>query len=195
MSEGVPGTYRAKTALEICKNVPIGDEAKAILTKDLSPRQFLDVLIDQGLFNDAVRFMAFALPKRESVWWGLRCAQQAYGASPAPEPMAKALKATDLWLNAPNEDNRRGAMTAAEVAGFGTPAGCAALAAFFSGGSMGPANVQAIPPGETLVPQAVAGAVMLAVVVVEPEKAEEKNRRFLSQGFEVANGSSRWGGR
>lgn len=195
MSDGPPGTYRAKTALEISRNVSLGEEAKELLQDDLGPREFIDLLMAKGLFNDAVRFMAFALPKRESIWWGLCCAQQAYDPQPPPEPAAKALKAADTWLIAPNDDNRRAAMAAAEEAGFGTPAGSAALAAFFSGGSLGPANVQTVAPGETLTPQAVAGAVMLSAVLNQPEKASEKNQRFISHGFQVASGQSRWGGR
>ena len=38
----------------------------------------------------------------------------------------------------------------------------------------------------------VAGAVMLAAVQSEPEKAPEKYQKFLAQGIEVAKGNQRW---
>jgi hypothetical protein len=193
MSDGSLGTYRARTAIEIAKNVVLSDEAKALLSNDLSPPGFINLLIEKELFIDALKFMAFALPKRESIWWGLCCAQQAYSPTPPCEKAKKALTAADTWLLAPNDENRRAAMAAAENAGFGTPAGSAALAVFFSGGSMGPANVQAVAPPETLSPQAVSGAVMLSAVMQEPEKMVEKQRRFLAHGFDVALGKSRWG--
>jgi hypothetical protein len=83
-------------------------------------------------------------------------------------------------------------MAAAEAAGLDTPAGCAAVAAFWSGGSLGPPNVPVIPPGESLTAKGVAGAVMLAAVLTEPEKTPEKYRRFLAHGVEVAKGANRW---
>ncbi|MDX2039321.1 MAG: hypothetical protein SFX72_21920 [Isosphaeraceae bacterium] len=194
MSDGPQGTYRAKTAAEITELVALSDDAKSLLEPGATPRQFIDRLMEKALWIDAVKFMAFALPKREAIWWGLVCARQAYESQPPPEPAAKALEAADTWLLAPNDDNRRAAMAAAEVAGFGTPAGSAALAAFFSGGSLGPANVPAVPPPETLTPQAVAGAVMLSAVLEKPELAPKKHERFVTQGFDVAAGKSRWGG-
>jgi hypothetical protein len=45
--------------------------------------------------------------------------------------------------------------------------------------------VAAIPPAEHLTAKAVAGAVMLAAVQAEPEKAPEKYRWFLTQASEV----------
>jgi hypothetical protein len=92
----------------------------------------------------------------------------------------------------PSEENRRQAMPAAEQATFGTPAGCAAVAAFWSGGSLGPPNVPPIPPGEYLTAHGVAGAIMLAAVSSEPEKAPEKYRSFLALGIEVGNGKQPW---
>jgi hypothetical protein len=57
---------------------------------------------------------------------------------------------------------------------------------------MGPANVAAIPPAENLSGNAVAGAVMIAVVVKEPQKAPEKYKSFLGRGIEIANGKNLW---
>ena len=114
------------------------------------------------------------------------------GGTGVPPAAAGALKTAERWVVDPTEENRQAAMPAAEAAPFGTAAGCAALAAFFSGGSLGPPNVPAIPPAETLTGDAVAGAVMMAVVVKEPEKAPEKYRAFLSRGIEIANGKNLW---
>ena len=65
-------------------------------------------------------------------------------------------------------------------------------AAFWSGGSLAPANVPAVPPGETLTAQAAAGAAMSAAALTEPAKAAEKHRKFLALGIDVANGKNQW---
>ena len=102
------------------------------------------------------------------------------------------MKAAEKWTSDPSEDNRRAAHAAAEAGAMGSPAGCAALAAFFSGGSLAPPTVAAVPPGETLTAQAATGAVLLAVVLTEPHKAVEKYRKFFALGVDVGNGVNKW---
>src|SRR5277367_4061671 len=127
----------------------LGDKAMALLKPDYHPREYVRLLADNKLFPDAVRFLAHALPKREAVWWGWVSARRSSGASPPPLIKA-ALAATETWIAQPTEENRRAAHEAGKAADFGTPAGCAALAAFFSGGSLAPAHAPAVPPGEHL---------------------------------------------
>lgn len=181
----------AKTAAEVCKHFPLGEDAKKLLRDGLTPAAFLDALIEKHQFPDAVRFLAHALPKREAVWWACLCTRAVAGSS-APPKISAALQTAEKWVVDPSEENRRAAMPAAEAAEFKTPAGCAAVAAFWSGGSLGPPNVPVVPPGEYLTAHGVAGAVMLAAVQPEPEQAAEKYRKFLAQGIEVAKGTQRW---
>jgi hypothetical protein len=181
----------AKTAADICKNFKLEEPAKKLLRDDMSPRQFFDVLMEQQQYLDAVRLLAYGLPKQEAVWWACQCARSIAGATPPPK-IAAALDAAEKWVADPSEDNRRAAQTAAEAAEMGTPAGCAAIAAFWSGGSLGPPNVPVVPPGEYLTAHGVAGSVMLAAVQTEPVKAPEKYRKFFDLGVAIATGSNRW---
>jgi len=181
----------AKTAAEVCKHFPLGEEAKKLMKDSQPPAPFLDTLIQKEQFPDAVRFLAHALPKREAVWWACLCSRSVAGASPPPK-VAAALQAAEKWVVDPSEDNRRAAMPAAEAAELKTSAGCSAMAAFWSGGSLGPPNAPVVPPGEHLTAHGAASAVMLAAVQSEPEKAPEKYRKFLAQGIDVAKGTSKW---
>ena len=169
----------------------LGEEAMALLRPDLHPLDFVALLMEKALFPDAVRFVAHALPKREAVWWGWVCARRAAGENPPPKIRA-ALDATERWVAQPNEDNRRSAMAAAQKAELGTAAGCAGLAAFFSGGSLAPPDAPAVPPGEFLAAKAVSGAVIFAAVAKEPEKAPERFKSFVAQGVEVTNRVKLW---
>lgn len=190
MSTGTLTKVTAKTAAEVCKLFPLGDEAKPLLRDTLAPRQFLDLLVEKQQFLDAVRFLAHALPKREAVWWACLCARVT--APTPPPPQAAAVQAAERWVADPSEANRRAAQAAAEKAEMNNPAGCAAMAAFWSGGSLAPPNVPVVPPGETLTAHGVTGAVLLAAVASEPQKAPEKHRKFLALGVEVGNGTNRW---
>src|SRR5437899_8668487 len=112
----------AKTAAEVCKHFPLGEDAKKLLRDGLTPAQFLDILIEKQQFPDAVRFLAHALPKREAVWWACLCSRAAGGSNPPPQ-IGAALQTAEKWVVDPSEENRRAAMPAAEAAEFKTPAG------------------------------------------------------------------------
>ncbi len=169
----------------------LGEEAMALLRADLHPLDFVALLMEKALFPDAVRFIAHALPKREAVWWAWVCARRSAGENPQPKIKA-ALDATEKWIAQPNDDNRRSAMAAAQEAELGTAAGCAGLAAFFSGGSLAPPDAPPVPPGEFLAAKAVSGAVIFAAAARQPERAPERFRSFVAQGVEVTNRVKLW---
>jgi len=175
----------------ICAVAELNEEAVALMRPDAHPRDYVALLMDRQLFADAVRFLAHALPKREAVWWAWACARRTAGEQPTPKIKA-ALDACEKWIMEPSEDNRRAAMAAAQLAGISTASGCAALSVFFSGGSLGPPDAPAVPPGEYLTAKTVAGSVIMAAVSQEPEKGPEKFRSFVAQGIAVTNQIKLW---
>jgi hypothetical protein len=182
----------------LCAAAEVSEDAAALLAASLaaSPaeppqRAFVATLVERELFNDAIAFLAHALPRREAVWWAWVCARKASGPQPAPKIRA-VLDATERWIVQPTEDNRRQAMHFAQIAEFGNPAGCAALGAFFSGGSLSPAEAPPVPPGDFMTAKAVAGSVTMAAVITEPEKAPEKFQEFVRLALEVADRTKLW---
>lgn len=182
----------ARTLIEFCALAELGDEARALLKPSHRPREYVELLAERELFPDAVRFLAHALPKREGIWWAWVCAKRAEGEAP-PAALKGALDATERWITQPTDENRRAAMRAAEAATFGTAAGCTALAVFFSGGSLGPPDQAVVPPGEFMSAKALTGAVKLAAVSKDPDKAPEKFRGFIAQGLDVVSKLKLWG--
>jgi len=177
--------------MAICSVAELGEPALALARPDLHPTAFLAQLVEKKLYPDAVRFLAHALPKREAVWWAWMCARRTAGES-APAPVRAALDATEKWIAHPGESQRRAAKAAADAAGLDCPAGCAGLAAFFSGGSLAPPEAPPVPPGEFLTAKAVSGAVVFAAVATEPENAPEKFQNFVAQALDVANRVHLW---
>ena len=163
----------------------------ALMRPDQKPPEFVSLLMDNKLYPDAVRFLAHALPKREAVWWGWMSARRAAGDHPPPKIKA-ALEATEKWIAQPNEENRRAAHAAAQVAEFSTAAGCAGLGAFFSGGSMAPPEAPVVPPGDYLTAKAISGAVNFAAMGGPPKEAPEKFKSFVAQGVDVARRIKLW---
>jgi hypothetical protein len=141
--------------------------------------------------EDAVRFLAHLLPNREGVLWAWSCAKSA-APGDASALLRASLAATEKWIAQPNDENRRAAMSAAQEAEVGTPAGAAGLAAFLSGESLAPPGAHPVLPAEHLASKAVAASIMLSAVSSEPEKAPAKYREFLMRGFELAQRTHLW---
>jgi len=175
------------TASAVCSLVELDEEAKQLLQDDAVPAQYLQRLIEQQLYPDAVRFLAVALPKREAIWWACLCTRQTLSESPSPADL-RAIELAEAWVYKPTEDNRQLTMPAAEATQFKTPAGWAAVAAFWSGGNISPAVGAIVPPAEDLTGKAVIGAVMLAAVQGGADKVKANYQLFLKKGIHIANG-------
>ena len=191
MSQGTLTKVTARTAAEVCRAFKLGDDAKKLLRDGQTPRAFLDELMAKKHYPDAIRFLAFALPRREAIWWACQCARQAYGGGAEPK-IAAALTASEKWVVDPSDANRRTAFAAAQAAEIGNPAGSTGAAVFFSGGSLAPPNVPEVKPPDDATAKAAAGAVLLAAVLKEPEKLVVKYQKFLALGIDVGNGANRW---
>lgn len=177
----------APSAHLICQQLELEDEAKQLLNSEQTPLQYLLLLVENKAFPDAIRFLAMALPKREAVWWACVSARGSITDKTKPQVIA-ALTAAEAWVYQPTEENRRGAMALAEATEFNGAGSWAAVAAFWSGGSMSPPDAPIIPPSEDLTAKAVAGAVMLAVAEMDPEKADDNYKKLLMQGIDIAKG-------
>ncbi len=182
MSSSEPGTKPIVTTRELCERAKLGEDAKALLKDEHTPRQFLELLIGKELYLDAIRLLAYVLPKREAVGWGCLCVRHSLGTEDASK-ISETHVAVERWVSNPDEGNRRAAKIAADKEGLESPSASLALAAFFSGGSIAPANLEPVAPADHLTPQFVAGTIIVSALKNQPEKAPEKYRVFLQKGM------------
>jgi hypothetical protein len=162
-----------------------------LVSAEHTPSQAADALMQGGHHMAALKLLAWALPRREAVWWAAEFVAGHLDEKAAPEEKA-ALVAAHRWVVGQTEEDRRAAEAAAAAVDYGTPAGQAAIAACWSGGSLAPPKMAVVPPPEHLLPKAAANAVMLSVLQGEPKKAGEKFRAALALAGDVADGKSRW---
>src|SRR5262245_58528529 len=167
--------------VHLARRAGLEEDLLALVTPGLAPLQAVDRLVEAGQLQAAIRLWAWVLGRREAVWWASQCVRLSLTDQDAPTERA-AVEAAEAWAAAPSEENRRRAEAAATAVNFGTPGGCAALAAFWSCGSLAPPKLQVVPPPEHLLPGAVANSVLLAAVKREPEKAGEEDRAVLAVG-------------
>jgi hypothetical protein len=179
-------------AEDVCRTLALADESREQLKQDLTVRQFAGVLLEAELFGDAMKALARALPKREAVWWACLCIRRTFKQGEL-EGKDAPLLAAERWVRNPSEANRRAAGQAAEAQNHETPQALAAQAAFWSGGSLAPPEVeQVVPPGEGFTSMGAAAATTLAPAMKEPERMAERYREFLSLAEAVDSGADRW---
>jgi hypothetical protein len=163
-----------------------GAAAEGLYRPELSPAAFLSALLGAKLFPEAIRLLASVLPRPDAVVWALACVRDGLGPTLGVKAIA-ALTAVDKWLSSPSDANARSAGSASEAAGTGTPAGCLASAVFYSGSSISPTGSAVVAPPAQLPSALIAGAVLLAAVAREPEKAVERFTEYVQRGIAQAN--------
>jgi hypothetical protein len=178
----------APSAQEICALATAGG-FNLTAPDGVSPTQYLNDLVAAKNLGDAVQFFAFALPPREAVWWACICSRDTLR-DPVPQPLQDAVDAAEKWVRNPTDEHRRAAMARAQATDLKSPAAWAAVAAFWSGGSLAPENLPEVPAPAHLTGCAVAGAVMLAAVKSEPQFADKKRTRYLASAIDIANGGN-----
>jgi hypothetical protein len=165
----------------------LSDDAKAAIAATGRCDAALEALLHANLDVDALRMIAFALPPREGVWWAWTAATHA-SRLPAAKAMTAelqgALAATEQWIANPDDEHRRAAWKAAQHAGLETSAGSAAAAAYFTGGSVAPADIAPIPPPPAI-HAALAFVSVIAASATDSAQFAPMARAFVAQGLTV----------
>ena len=189
VSQSVPTKLDAGSLSEILPRVAPSPPAAACLHGVTAPEAALERLAASGFEAEAARLAAHALRRREAVWWACQCAL--HTAPPDLSPAHRAAReAAEEWVRKQTDELRRRAMAQAQAGSFATPEAWAAVAAFWSGGSMAPPDQPAVPPAAHLTGTAVAGAVALAAVRGRPERQRARLSRFLDSAREIARGGA-----
>jgi hypothetical protein len=177
----------AAKASDVCARFHLDDAAKKFLRPEMSPRQFVETLLEQKQYLAGADFMAHALPAREAIWWGCLCLQHTCGENLEPWERV-ACKAAVKWVLQPSEENRVAAKRPADLLGLASPAGALATAANQTGGSLTPPGSPVVPPSPYAPGAAVAIAVKVASTKGDPAKIAFNQRALIELGIGIAEG-------
>jgi hypothetical protein len=178
----------AKAAAPVADAARLDAKALLLLRPEQPPREFVEALARQELYRDAVRFLAFALPPREAVWWACLGTLMLQAGHLHKED-ALALTAAVRWVLEPNEAHRQEAEARVNE---GTPAGLVARAVAWTGGSVRPPSLPALAPGPDFPHRSVFLALMRAVTAGPADKLPERFRQAVALGMHVARGHYSW---
>jgi hypothetical protein len=151
---------------------------------DRAPTDHARHLLGSARPQEAIAFLAYLLPRREAVWWARQCVAALLG----PAADSDALRAADLWVKGPDEENRQ---TALQLGASGDPKAAPtwlARAAAWSGGSMCPPDLTPLPAPPTACAQAVNAAIMLAASAGDPLGVMKRIAACADAGIRFAEG-------
>lgn len=188
MTSALPKLAQADLATVVAR-ATLPPEAELRLRGCTDIEAALDRLEAAGFALEAVRVLAHALPKRESVWWACMCAS-ATAPSGLPEPDQLARQNAEQWVRRQTDDFRRAAMEFAETGGCTTAEAWTGIAAFWSGDSIASPGQPPIAPLPYQAGSAVAAAVSLAAVRGDGKRYPDRLRRFLGSGRDIASGGN-----
>ncbi|HEY8506468.1 MAG TPA: hypothetical protein VIL46_17935 [Gemmataceae bacterium] len=179
------------TAAEVCRLFKLSPLGATLLKPEHAAPEFFDLLVEAGLYADARRLLAHALPPRRAVWWAGLCLTDSARQKPLAEAAERdALDAAVRWAAQPCEATRRAAEKAGWAARPTTAAGNLAMAAFLSGGSISRPGLPAVLPKPHLCGRLCGVAVYLASVRFDPARYKDHLRDYLAVGREVAQGKN-----
>lgn len=175
------------TAAALCRGLPLSAPARQLLGADLEPQAYVDLLVKEQLFLDAIRVLSRGLPPREAVFWACLCTRQLLPCPRQTLDQQAALRAAAAWVLQPSEPSRLAAREAGEKAKLSTPAGCAALAAFWS------ADHTSDPEeSKHLAVRAAGAAVMIAAASGPVANLAQRYHQFVDLGLKIAAGTCSW---
>jgi hypothetical protein len=176
----------ALTTKEIIENA-ILSSAACRLAKDkdeMPPAEYMKLLEEQGMYQDAIRFLGHKLEPKKAVEWAVKAVRELQGPDQV-EANRASLEASETWIKAPSDGARYAAKEAADKSGVTTPADCAALAVYLAGDSISLPDSPKVSPPPYAAQRMASGAVEIAVVTHEPQHAEQRYKRALELGREM----------
>ncbi len=189
MLKKIPNTNIAS----IIERYQLTDEAKAVLLPKISPEQAIDILVKEKLFNDAIQFIAHALPMIDGIYWASEAVS--LRRNEWSNTQLQAINSAKHWLQQPNETNRIRANQLADRVGLEEAPAWVAKAVYWSGtGSIVSPELPAVMPPNFLYGHAVAAAISIAAAVPEWQQEDMGYKKFylavIEKGINIAKGAS-----
>ncbi len=188
MLKKIPNTNIAS----IIERYQITEEALAVVSPKMLPKQAIDTLIDKKLYNDTIQFLAHALPMMDGIYWASEALS--LRKNEWNDAQLQTINSAINWLQQPNETNRIRANQLAERIGLEEAPAWVAKAVYWSGtGSIVAPELPSVMPPAFLYGHAIAAAISIAAAVPEWQQSDIGFEKFylavIEKGINIAQGA------
>ena len=181
--ESFPGLL-SRQAEDIFKLFKVSKAVPERLTqKDISSEMFLRYLMQEGLHNDAISFLAHGLPQHTAIQWANDSVRQVLSKE-EKRTFEKALGLINQWIQDPTDEKR---FTIGELSeDLEHSIDWLRMAIFWSGPNISSQPNVTIAPDKKLAAQAVSTTIILATVQGDVQKITQHYQMFLDLGLQIA---------
>ncbi len=172
---------------EFIEEVELPERFSDQIHENKSDMQIINFLIQSELYDEAIKFITFGLPTREAIWWAYICSDELEREEKNANTQ-NALRVVNDWVKNPNDEIRRKAKVFADALELYTPISWAAMAVFWSGGSISPADKPEVEPDEYMRGYAVSNSLIIAAE--RDENPVEKKKLYIKRGLHIAMGGN-----
>lgn len=134
---------------ELRAKADLSPAAVATLDSVPGPRELIAALRAMDDPRDAVSALAIMLPRRQATWWACLAVRLLPGLAERPAELA-AIEIAETWVQTQAAEDCERAFAAAQACEMTAAGGWAAMAAFWSGGTLAPRGQAAVPPAPHL---------------------------------------------
>ena len=187
-ADRLPALAAARPA-QMRATLELSDDAHALLAGDPSASDWLASLLTGNLHEDALRYLAHALPRAAAVRWACDCVRAMRVEAVAPAVEA-ALAIARQWAATGDKRFVAEAARAADATALRADSALrfVLLAAAWSGASLSPPGLPPSPPDPAIGAAAVAAAVLIAAAQGDPASIAERQRQCIGRGIVLAQG-------
>ncbi|MCJ8318833.1 MAG: hypothetical protein MJK12_04315 [Colwellia sp.] len=176
----------------IIERYQLTEEALAVLSPNMLPKQAIDALVEKELYNDSIQFIAHALPMIDGIFWASEALS--LRKNEWDNTQLQAINSAKHWLQQPNETNRIRANQLADRIGLDVAPAWVAKAVYWSGtGSIVSPELPTVMPPDFLYGHAIAAAISIAAAIPEWQPEDIGYEKFyltvIEQGINIAQGA------
>ena len=174
---------RFAAAREVFDAFPgLADDVRAQPTGD-PPVAYLRALAAGDTPEDALTFCAYALGRREAVWWGCQCVRAIAQIVPGLEDAS--LTAAEHWVREPEDEFRVAALKLGGASDRRGPTPWLALAAGWSGGNISLVEGGHVASQPDMTAKAVRTAILIALARVSAKERGQKLSTCVDGGAKL----------
>ena len=176
MSEQSLKKFNHAKISEFIDEIEVPEEFCDQVRNQRTDMRIINFLIQSELYDEAIKFLAFGLPIREAVWWAYVCSEELEKDEKCSNTQ-NALRAISEWVKKPNDDIRRQTKVFADALDLYTPTSWAAIAVFWSGGSIVSQDKPEVEADKFMSGYAVSNSLIIAAE--RDKKPAEKTKLYI----------------
>ncbi|MDP4024930.1 hypothetical protein Q8W71_20060 [Methylobacterium sp. NEAU 140] len=177
---------RFSTVTDLFAAFPSAERDISAAQTDEAPLAFLERVRRGRTPEDAVSLLAYALGRREGVWWAIQAVRLLGGVAPGQEDAP--LAAAEAWVREPDDLRRRDALRLGMAGDHRLATPWLALAAGWSGGNIGPSAHAVVPATPEMTPRAIRTAVLVVLATVNARDRSTKLQACIDLGTPLLRG-------